>query len=70
VALFEAQGLTVYPAPTDFKVTQTSWDALFKLNSVENFLFALIPSASNLGLTTAVIKEYLGMFMYSLNGWL
>jgi len=70
VALFEAQALTVYPAPTDFKITQTSWDALFKPDSAENFLFALIPSASNLGLTTAVIKEYLGMLMYSLNGWM
>ena len=70
VAVFEAQGLTVYPAPTDFKITQTSWDALFKPTSGETFLISLIPSASNLGLTTAVIKEYLGMLMYSLSGWM
>jgi uncharacterized SAM-binding protein YcdF (DUF218 family) len=70
VAVFEAQGLTVYPAPTDFKITQTSWDALFKPTGVENFLFSVIPSVSNVGLTTAVIKEYLGMLVYSLNGWM
>ena len=70
VAVFEAQGLTVYPAPTDFKITQTGWDALFRPTNAESFLFALIPSASNLGLTTAVIKEYLGMLMYSLSGWM
>jgi hypothetical protein len=30
----------------------------------------LLPNASSLGLTTNVLKEYLGMLVYGLRGWL
>lgn len=70
VALFEHQELTVYPSPTDFKVTQNSWDALFRPKSVESVLYALVPSVGNIGTSTAVIKEYIGMVVYSLRGWM
>ena len=70
VALFEKQGFTVIAAPTDFKVTQASWDAVFKPKSVEAVLFALVPSADNLGMVTSLIKEYLGSYIYSLRGWM
>lgn len=70
VALFEHQELTVIPSPTDFKVTQISWDALFKPRSAESVLYALVPSVSNIGTSTAVIKEYIGMLIYSLKGWM
>lgn len=70
VALFEHQGLTVIPVPTDYKVTQASWDAIFRPSGVEPVLFALIPSAGDIGTTTNVLKEYIGMLIYSLRGWM
>ena len=70
VALFEHQELTVIPSPTDFKVTQNSWDAVFRPKSFERVLFAFIPSVSNIGTSTAAIKEYIGMVIYSLRGWM
>jgi uncharacterized SAM-binding protein YcdF (DUF218 family) len=69
VALFEAQGLEVIPAPTDFHVTEAAWQSLTEPNLVSQ-LFGLFPSVSSLGLTTVSLKEYIGIFAYGLRGWL
>jgi uncharacterized SAM-binding protein YcdF (DUF218 family) len=69
VALFEKQGFEVTPLPVDFSVT----DSLSASSDENNFISKLIdimPSASNLGLTTNAMKEYLGYFIYKLQGWL
>jgi uncharacterized SAM-binding protein YcdF (DUF218 family) len=69
VALFEKQGFEVIPAPTDFGVTQRRWESLTAPN-LETQLINLLPNASNLGLTSAAMKEYIGMLVYRLRGWL
>jgi len=69
LALFEKQGLEVIPAPVDFTITQQNWENAFK-PGLDEFLIYLLPNASSLGLTTNVLKEYLGMLVYSLRGWL
>jgi uncharacterized SAM-binding protein YcdF (DUF218 family) len=69
VALFEKQGLEVVPAPTDFKVTQASWDALFS-GDPAGMLVRLMPNVGNLSMITAAMKEYLGMLVYRLRGWM
>ncbi|MDX9864472.1 MAG: YdcF family protein [Anaerolineaceae bacterium] len=69
VALFEAQGLEVISAPTDFKVTQAGWQALWQ-PSLSTQLTQLLPNVSNLSMTTVALKEYLGIFVYRLRGWL
>ena len=69
VGLFEKQGFDVIPAPTDFSVTEENWDKLWELNLVTQ-LFNFLPSVSNLGETTQVMKEYLGIVTYGLRGWL
>ena len=69
LALFEAQGLDVTPAPADFTVTEEGWKNLFS-GPVESRLIALLPNASSLALTTNVLKEYIGMAVYSLRGWM
>lgn len=68
VLLFQAQGLEVVPLPTDFQATArggdeggADWRAI---------LVGLIPSADNLALTTRILKEYLGILIYGLRGWL
>lgn len=37
---------------------------------IDEFVINLLPNTSSLGLTTNVLKEYLGMLIYGLRGWL
>lgn len=69
VALFRHLGVEVIPAPTDFTVTQSGWDNLFSPDP-QALLVNLLPNASSLSLTTNALKEYLGLFVYRLRGWL
>lgn len=68
VRIFEKQGFTVIPAPTDFNVTflPTSGDYQRPL---ADYLFGLMPTARNLDKTNIALKEYLGLFVYWLRGW-
>lgn len=69
VALFEKQGLEVIPLPVDYSVTQDD-SAGGQARSWINRILNVIPSASNLALTTSALKEYLGMLIYTLQGWM
>jgi uncharacterized SAM-binding protein YcdF (DUF218 family) len=68
VRLFEAQGLEVIPAPSDYHVTQLAWEQLWRPNFGAQLL-NLFPTPENIQLTTAALKEYIGMAVYSLRGW-
>ncbi len=68
-ALFENQGIRVIAAPTDYTITQQNWDSVFHPTLGEG-LINLLPNSGALGLTTNVLKEYLGMLIYSLRGWM
>jgi uncharacterized SAM-binding protein YcdF (DUF218 family) len=67
VKLFEHQGFEVVPAPVDFNATFSSTDQPASLGTV---LLDLIPSVDNLELTSRVMKEYFGLIVYRLRGWL
>lgn len=67
-ALFRKQGIQVIPAPSDYAVTQESWNEL--TSSPSAWMINLMPSAGSLGLTSACLKEYLGMLAYWLRGWI
>lgn len=69
VALFEAQGLEVIPAPVDFGITEENWQELWQ-PTLSAQLTQLLPNVSNLGMTTTALKEYIGIFIYRLRGWL
>ncbi len=69
VALFEKQGLTVIPAPTDYNLTEAAWTSLWH-PTWQTLLTGLIPKANYLSSNTSILKEYLGMLMYSLRGWM
>ncbi|PKN86389.1 MAG: hypothetical protein CVU46_07845 [Chloroflexi bacterium HGW-Chloroflexi-8] len=69
VALFQKQGLTVIPAPADFGITAEGWTNLWHPSVGEVFVH-LVPSASDLSSTQTVLKEYIGILMYKLRGWL
>ena len=69
VALFEYQGFEVVPVPADFSVTQATWDKLFH-GTWETIILNMVPNASSIKQTSNVMKEYIGLFVYKLKGWL
>ncbi len=69
VALFQTQGIQVIPAPADFSVTQAGWDDLTHA-TVASQVVNLLPSVGNLSLTTDALKEYFGILVYRLRGWI
>jgi uncharacterized SAM-binding protein YcdF (DUF218 family) len=69
VALFEQQGFEVIPAPTDYSVTENSWNQLWEPKLVTQ-IFNILPTAENLSETTKILKEYFGFWVYGLRGWL
>lgn len=69
VRLFERQGLRVIPAPTDFQVTQADWDYFTQPHPGIQAL-NLFPDAEALVVTSRALKEYIGMIVYALRGWM
>jgi uncharacterized SAM-binding protein YcdF (DUF218 family) len=69
VGLFERQGLEVIPAPTDFNVTEADWQNLLHAGFAAR-LISLLPSAGSLNMTSNALKEYFGLWIYHLRGWL
>lgn len=67
VALFEAQGCPVIPAPVDFSITKQGWDSLTH-PTIEEFVINLMPSYTHLSTVTKTMKEYLGMIYYHFSG--
>ncbi len=66
--VFQKQGINAIPAPTDFlsppgRVPQAeaSW---------ESALLGIIPDIHRMRDTTNALKEYIGMFVYGLKGWI
>lgn len=68
-AIFEKQGIEVIPAPADYIVSELDWRYLWQAGLAAQTL-NLIPSAENLHYTTLVMKEYIGIVVYWLQGWL
>jgi len=69
VRLFEKQGFDVIPAPADFTVTFKEWEQAISA-PIQTQLLYLLPSADNLSITSRMLKEYFGLFIYSLRGWI
>ncbi len=69
VALFRKTGLQVIPAPADISVTQNDLQSLGSLNPATQLL-NLLPNPGNVARLTTTLKEYLGMIVYRLQGWI
>jgi uncharacterized SAM-binding protein YcdF (DUF218 family) len=63
--VFEKLGITVIPAPTDFLSTPTESNDF----NLANVILKLVPNAQSLALTTMALKEYLGLLIYTIQGW-
>jgi len=65
VLLFEKQGVEVIPVPVDYSIVEEVDN-----KSTLDILLGLLPNAGNLSTTTNALKEYLGIWMYTLQGWI
>ena len=68
LAIFRHQGIDAIPAPTDFTVSDRN--LIENQLSTQSRILGLIPAADNLSNTTQAIREYIGIFVYRLKGWL
>ncbi len=67
IAIFKRQGIDAIPAPTDFLVTEGN---LKEQDTWQGKLLNLLPDTGRLGDTTRALKEYIGIGVYRLRGWL
>jgi uncharacterized SAM-binding protein YcdF (DUF218 family) len=65
--VFRKQGINAIPAPTDFLIAKPPSDRPTTWQSV---LLNLIPEAGRLEMFTRALKEYIGIAVYWLRGWL
>ncbi len=66
--IFRNQGIEAIAAPTDFMVTKPAFQALN--SSPQAILLNLLPDVDRLQMTTRAVKEYIGIVIYRLKGWL
>ncbi|HEY9618609.1 MAG TPA: YdcF family protein, partial [Microcoleaceae cyanobacterium] len=66
--IFQKQGIDAIPAPVDFLTTDRELQAM--QNSLQSIALNLVPEADRLKETTRALKEYLGIVIYRLRGWL
>ncbi|HEY9612981.1 YdcF family protein [Allocoleopsis sp.] len=66
--IFQRQGIDAIPAPTDFLVSQQELEE--PNSSAQAIMLSLIPDTERIDRTTRALKEYIGMAVYRLRGWL
>lgn len=67
LAIFKRQGIDAIATPTDFAYIQSQEQ---EQKTWQGTLLNLLPDAERLGNTTRVLKEYIGIVVYRLRGWL
>lgn len=66
--IFKHQKIAAIPAPTDFFVTAN--DLQEQQSTPQGELLNLLPDADRLQQSTRALKEYVGLVVYRLRGWL
>lgn len=66
--IFKRLGIEAVPAPTDFQTTQQELEA--SQNTWQARLLNCLPDAYQLQQSTKALKEYIGLIVYRLRGWL
>ncbi|GAC1468211.1 MAG: YdcF family protein [Chamaesiphon sp.] len=66
--IFRRQGIEAIPAPTDFIVTEQD---IYEANSsIQSIVLNFLPDTEQLQKTTKALKEYIGIVIYRLRGWI
>lgn len=68
IQIFRKQGIDAVPAPTDFLVSEQELQEVHSTS--QGRILSLLPEAENLNRLTRALKEYIGIFIYRLRGWL
>lgn len=69
MGVFLKQGISVIPAPTDFRVTEKNWQDLWSAN-ISTQTLRIVPNISDASAFSNAIKEYIGIIVYRLRGWM
>jgi uncharacterized SAM-binding protein YcdF (DUF218 family) len=67
MAIFKKQGIQAIAAPTDYWVSQGNFQ---ENRSFQGILLNLLPDTEALHFLTRALKEYIGLGIYRLKGWL
>jgi uncharacterized SAM-binding protein YcdF (DUF218 family) len=68
MAIFKKLDINAIAAPTDYRISQLEIDQ--PSLQLESAILALLPNEEDLSLTTSAIREYIGILVYKLKGWL
>ena len=68
IAIFHRVNINAIPAPADFMVSDRN--LVEYRHSSQAQILNLIPSSESLDYTTQALKEYIGIIIYRLKGWL
>lgn len=68
MAIFKHLGINAIAAPTDYQVSQIELEQ--PNQQTESIILSFLPNEDCLLLTTKAIKEYIGILVYKLRGWL
>ena len=68
LAIFKKLDINAIAAPTDYRISQLEIDQ--PNTQIESAILALLPNEESLSLTTGALREYLGILVYKLKGWL
>lgn len=68
IQIFRKLGIDAVPAPTDFLISDQERSE--RVNTPQAKLLAALPQAENLYHFTRALKEYIGIGVYRLRGWL
>ncbi|XZO03306.1 MAG: YdcF family protein [Microcoleus sp.] len=66
--IFQRQGIKVIAAPTDFQITQQ--DMAASQSNWQAVILNCLPDTYQLHQSTTALKEYIGLMVYRLLGWL
>ena len=68
IQIFQRQKINAIPAPTDFHVSEGELNET--VSTPKAAILNLLPMTKNIHMLTSAIKEYIGLFVYRLRGWL
>jgi uncharacterized SAM-binding protein YcdF (DUF218 family) len=68
MAIFKRVGIKAIAAPTDYHISQLELDEPNR--QTESIILSFLPNEEKFWLTTQAIREYIGLFVYKLKGWL
>jgi uncharacterized SAM-binding protein YcdF (DUF218 family) len=68
IAIFKRLGIKVIAAPTDYRISQLELDQPNR--QTEAAILSFMPNEECFFVTTQAIREYIGIFVYILRGWI